>query len=34
MADWPHVPAVSTAVGTKMCETDSAPYLAVLLTDT
>ena len=31
MADWPHVPAVSTATGTKICETDRAPYLAVLL---
>ena len=33
MADWPHVPAVSTATRTKICETDSAMYLAVLLAD-
>ena len=33
MADWPHVPAVSIATGTKMCETERAPYLAVLLAD-
>jgi len=34
MADWPHVPAVSIATGTKMCETERVPYyLAVLLAD-
>ena len=33
MVDWPHVPAVSIATGTKIRETDRAPYLAVLLAD-
>jgi len=31
MADWPHVPAISAATGTEMCE--AAVYLAVLLAD-
>jgi len=33
IADWLHVPAVWSATGTKICETDRAPYLAVLLAD-
>jgi len=33
MANWPHVPAVSTATGKKDSKIDSTLYLAVLLTD-